>query len=286
MPQGLPSSFTDALGPVLVVEFAVPATSTQTSISADAAHVTFGLGGTSAVAPWTDPAFVNIRAAQAGVVLTPAPIITVPADRWKGKVQKTSAALLADMITSNTAGGDTANKTIGILAATDLDPRRAQLKPLAFQDYGQTCGFYADSTATSFDKQNVRDGHYPIWSSTHFINRVNGQGAPLNALAKQLIDIMQGAQSLQGLDILQLYAQGRVIPNCAMHVRRQADAREYSAFKPQNSCSCYFDVQATGTTSCTSCKSSADCANAPGGATQCNLFGTPAVGYCEPPGDQ
>lgn len=286
LPQGLPASFSEALGPVLVVEFAVPGTSSQTSISADAAHVTFGLGGTSAVAPWTDPDYVNIRGAQAGVVLTPAPIIGVAANRWKGKVQKTSATLLADMIAANTAGGAVADKTIGIIAATDLDPRRAQLKPLSFQDYGQTCGYYADSTATAFDKQNVRDGHYPIWSSTHFINRVNAQGAPLNALAKQIIDVMQGAQSLQGLDILQLYAQGHVIPNCAMHVRRQADAREYTSFKPQNSCSCYFDVLATGTTSCTSCKSSSDCATAPGGATQCNLFGNPAVGYCEPPGAQ
>jgi len=285
LPQGLPSSFRDVLGPVLVVAFGVPKVSTQTSISAEAAKLVFGVGGAGAVPPWTDPTAVHIRGPQAGVVVTPAPIIGVPVDRWKGNVQANAMTLYNAMIAANTAGGETAEKTIGILASSDLDPRRDRLKPLAFQDVGQSCGYYPDSTEQAFDKANVRDGHYPIWSSTHFTLRVNAQGLPINARAGEVVDIMQGAATLSGLDIIQLYALGRVIPNCAMKVRKTSES-EYTPFRPQNACGCYFDVQATGTTACKPCSSNADCADAPNGATQCNRFGTPAVGHCELPGQE
>ena len=284
LPQGLPTNLSDQIGPVLVVEFGVPVTSGQTSISAEAASLVFGIGGDAGVAPWQDPAAVHIRAPQAGVVLTPAPIINVPPTLWKGTVQRNGNALFSALIAANTAGGALADKSIGIIAATDLDPRRNVMKPLAFQDYGQTCGYYADSTASAFDKINVRDGHYPIWSSTHLITRVDGTGSPISPLAKRIINTMVGAEAIPGLDIIRLYADGRVVPNCAMRVKRQADSRDYTSFRPQNSCGCYFELLATGGTSCTSCKSNTDCANAPGGATQCNLFGTPQVGYCELPG--
>ncbi len=37
------------------------------------------------------------------------------------------------------------------------------MRLLPCQDAGQSCGYYPDSSATSLDKQNVRDGHCAIW---------------------------------------------------------------------------------------------------------------------------
>ena len=37
----------------------------------------------------------------------------------------------------------------------------------------QLCGYLPDSTGTSFDKKNVRDGHYWLWGAQHFYGLVN-----------------------------------------------------------------------------------------------------------------
>ena len=44
----------------------------------------------------------------------------------------------------------------------------ARTGALAFQANGQTKAYYADSTSGARDRQNVRDGHYPIWGPVHF----------------------------------------------------------------------------------------------------------------------
>jgi hypothetical protein len=70
-----------------------------------------------------------------------------------------------------------------------------------------------------------------------------------------------------------------------MHVQRADDGHDYKPYAPITACSCYYDLQATGQTSCKSCSQDSDCAKAPGGATTCvKAFGIPPVGYCEPPG--
>ena len=182
------------------------------------------------------------------------------------------------------------DSTIGILASDVADSTRQVLKPLAFQDVGESCGWFPDSTQTSFDKKNVRDGHYPIWGPSHFLAYVDANGNPVNAKVKALIDALNGenAQVLASLDIVQFYATSHIIPTCAMHVSRASDGQDYSFFAPQTSCSCYYDLAATGEVDparCISCKTSADCTNAPNGATSCVLaFGIPPVGFCEPPG--
>ena len=56
------------------------------------------------------------------------------------------------------------------------------MKVLAFQAdqvAGQTCGYFPDSTANTFDKLNVRQGRYDIWGPLHFITAVDGGGNPL-----------------------------------------------------------------------------------------------------------
>jgi ABC-type phosphate transport system substrate-binding protein len=293
---GLPNNLHDFFGPVQVMEMVVPATSSSTSISAQAAYMVWGFGSASGVAPWTDEAYLLQRSATSGTQNMIAAAIGAPAAQWHGVHNAGSGNVLAAI--SNIAsgkgidGGPTSDphavdKAMGILASDVADNNRQFLKPLAFQDVGESCGWFPDSTAASFDKQNVRDGHYPIWGPSHLIAYVGSNGTETNPAVKTLIDAMNGqnTQVLATLDVIQFYAKSHIIPTCAMHVQRAQDGHGYQPYAPATSCSCYYDVQATGQTSCVPCKQDADCVGAPGGATTCvNVFGVPPVGYCEPPG--
>jgi ABC-type phosphate transport system substrate-binding protein len=293
---GLPNNLHDFYGPVQTMDMVVPATSPETSISSEAAYMVWGFGSNSGVSPWTDSAFLLQRSASSGTQNMIAATIGLPAADWQGVPNKSSGSVLAAI--TNVADGkgidggpasdpDTVKKTMGILASDVADSNRQTLKPLAFQDVGQSCGWYPDSTASSFDKANVRDGHYPIWGPSHLIAYADANGNETNAAVKTLIDAMDGrnSQVLMTLDVIAFYAKSHIIPTCAMHVQRADDGHDYQPYAPITACSCYYDLQATGQTSCKSCSQDSDCAKAPGGATTCvKAFGIPPVGYCEPPG--
>ncbi|HEY3820695.1 MAG TPA: hypothetical protein VGL81_26195 [Polyangiaceae bacterium] len=292
---GLPNNLHDFFGPVQVMELVVPTTSTQTSISTEAAYMVWGFGAGSGVSPWTDPAFLLQRNASSGTQNMIAATIGLPAADWVDTPNATSTGVLTGIenvakdLAIDGGPGSPANvdKTMGILASDVADSNRMYLKPLAFQDLGESCGWYPDSTQTSFDKDNVRDGHYPIWGPSHLIAYADANGNATNPAVKTLIDSMNGRnQQLNAtLDVIQFYATSHIVPTCAMHVQRTQDGHDYSPYAPPTSCSCYYDLQATGQTSCTKCSMDADCQNAPNGATTCvNVFGIPPVGYCEPPG--
>ena len=293
---GLPNNLHDFFGPVQTMEMVVPASSQETSISTEAAYMVWGFGSHSGVSPWTDATFLLQRSASSGTQNMIAATIGVPAGEWQGVPNKSSGSVLAAITNVATGkgidGGPTSDpqavsKTMGILASDVADSNRQTLKPLAFQDTGQSCGWYPDTTASAFDKTNVRDGHYPIWGPSHLIAYSDSNGNETNAAVKTLIDAMDGtnAQVLATLDVIAFYAKSHIIPTCAMHVQRSDDGHDYTPYAPVTSCSCYYDLQATGQTSCTTCKVDGDCKNAPGGATTCvNVFGLPPVGYCEPPG--
>ena len=113
------------------------------------------------------------------------------------------------------------------------------------------------------------------------------RGNEINPAVKTLVDAMNGqnTQVLSTLDVIEFYAKSHIVPTCAMHVQRTDDGHGYQPYAPVTSCSCYYDLQATGQSSCLSCSKDSDCASAPGEATTCvNVFGIPPVGYCEPPG--
>ena len=60
---------------------------------------------------------------------------------------------------------------------------------------------------------------------------------------------------------------------------RTNDGGNYSPFKSPVTCNCYFDLHATGATSCQMCSASSDC---PRSAPNCNKFGPqPQQGYCD-----
>ncbi len=51
--------------------------------------------------------------------------------------------------------------------------------PLAFQANGQDCGYYADSSTTTYDKLNAREGRYPIWGAHHWIANTDTSMKPV-----------------------------------------------------------------------------------------------------------
>lgn len=263
------TTVSDYTGPVVPFVMSVPAASTQVSISAEAAHMVFGLGGKSSVAglkdaaPWTDPTYYFIRNSGAGSTVLTAQLINVPKTKFWG-IDRLSTDNLRDSMLASTA----AESSIGILSIDYADRNRGNLRSLYLQSQGQLCGYLPDSNKNSFDKMNVRDGHYPLWGYQHFFTPIGAGGVPSDA-AKAFVTRF----SIARLDssLLDNVIAAALIPQCAMKVVRSGEEAD---FTPQRGlqCGCYFDFKTTGKTDCRPCQSSSDC---PADHSACNY------GYCE-----
>ena len=147
------------------------------------------------------------------------------------------------------------------------------LNVLAYQHYGQSCGYYPDSSPSAKDKVNVRDGHYAIWGPLHIMSRTVG-GYPVNPNAKRVVEYWTGTMAPpSGVDLIQVDAVNNLVPTCAMQVQRQTEMGALSAFSSSNPCGCYFEAQSGGT-ACQPCTTVSDC---PAAAPTCSF------GYCEGP---
>jgi hypothetical protein len=274
----------DAHGAIQTMTFVVPSNSRFSEISAQAAYFVFGFGADGGVldapngAPvWNDETALHQRSATSGTQTMIAAAIGVPPAQWKGTPHSTSDDV-AKAIKAAGQSRDTADRALGILAADYIDSEnlRAEVRVLAFQDSSQRCAFFPDSTANSHDKQNVRDGHYPIWSPLHLLYKVDGLGNPVNPATRQtLLDIvgyLSGTKELpNGVKLIDVYAQNGLIPECAMRVTRTKDGGNIVPHAPASPCSCLFEAKATGTTACTACRVQGDCAR----GEACSQ------GYCE-----
>ncbi|MGH7297482.1 MAG: hypothetical protein ACRELB_21275, partial [Polyangiaceae bacterium] len=100
---GLPDNLNDFFGPVQVMEMLVPVSSSETSISAEAAYMVWGFGSASGVSPWTNAAYLLQRNAESGTQNMIAAAIGVPANQWQGVIDKGSSNVLAAM--TNVANG-------------------------------------------------------------------------------------------------------------------------------------------------------------------------------------
>ena len=81
------------------------------------------------------------------------------------------------------------DSTLGYVSGSAADNNRDQVKTLAYQHTGQSCGYYPDSNETSLDKLNVRQGLYQLWTPGHFFARVDGAGAAENARVAELMSL-------------------------------------------------------------------------------------------------
>jgi hypothetical protein len=203
--------------------------------------------------------------------------IGVPGTRWKGKTHRNSDELVTSLLSAS-SDVSLANQTLGILGADYIDSKnlRAQVRVLAFRDTHQTCAVHPDSPQTAHDRRNVRDGHYPLWGPMHLLHLVNDDGLPAKADTRQEVSdalgYLAGTKALpNGVQLIDVYAESGLVPECAMRVTRSMDGGDISPKRPESSCACLFEARATGSARCKTCKVQGDC----GAGETCSL------GYCE-----
>jgi hypothetical protein len=270
VPGGTVAEYT---GPVVQFALSVPATSHEQSISAEAAHFIFGLGGKAPVgtamkdaSPWIDSTNYSIRnSGAASTVLTGLLADVLPGKFWG--IDRLSTDNLRDSLLA----AQDVNSSIGILSIDYNDKNRGNLRALYLQSKGQKVGYLPDSTPTTYDKANVRDGHYPLWGYVHFFTPLGPGGVP-SATANAMVLKFRVQKLEQGLldDII----NASLVPQCAMEVAR---TKEMGDFSPQIGfrCGCYFDFKTTGKSSCAQCNTSDECAAKDPAHPACNY------GFCE-----
>jgi hypothetical protein len=239
-----------AQGPTQAYVMAVPTVSSETAITFEEAYFVFGFGAAGMIAPWVDEAQMFIRTITKSTLLAWAANISVPGAKWKGKAFDGSA-----MVVANIQGGTAA--AIGILGAEVYDANRATMKALAYRAKGQYAAYYPDSSSSSRDKKNVRDGHYTVWSPTIWMDTVDGTGAPVKASARYVVDLIAGktvtpAPSFGMIDIV---AAVGLVPICAMRVNRTFEGGPLSLVTPPESCTCKYE-SLVDTSSCATCTTS------------------------------
>ena len=162
-------------GPVQPYVFVVPKASTQPAITAEEAYFVFGFGAAGQATPWIDETFMFIRTADQEHAALDGGGIGVPRGQVEGRPASTSPREVAQRRRhlrraprrrsassaprSTTRNRDTADR-----------PRFPRLQAEARLLPGLRA-------ATATDKQNVRDGHYVIWSPTVYLAPVDGRAS-------------------------------------------------------------------------------------------------------------
>jgi len=277
-----PSTVAVTRGPVQAMVFAVPggvglsAGSTQTTITAEEAYLVAGLGPLNAmVSPWSDPTYFYGRTATKGTQISIGANIGVASAKWQliadaGHQIDQSAQVLTNIAAQTTTGN--AEKTLGILGVEIYDGARAMVHALAYRAYKQRKSYWPDSSTTAFDKANVRDGHYPLWSYVQYAAPQAAGGGALNPHAQTIIDLLVGntVTTSPAFEPIDLVIANGLVPACAMKVQRSVEGGEITPATIAEPCSCYFDFKTTGATTCTACTD-----NTPCGTGMCRH------GYCE-----
>ena len=266
-----PGDVGEYFGPIQAMIFAVPYGSHQDVISAEMARTVFGKGGDGGKgAPWTDFHGYFVRNANTGTQQMIGRAIHVPADQFWGTDYGTASYLAGQM---KLVTMEKAEQSIGIISSDYYSPAMGSFRELAFQGFGQLCGFWPDSSQYVGDKRNVRDGHYPIWGPLHFFTRTDPTGIPISAAAAAFVSVVTAPEP--GVGLLNAYIDASLVPSCAMRVQRSKDLGDLTPYMPPGDCGCYFETRVGGGVAppgCTPCTTAVECA-APKPA--CNL------GFCE-----
>jgi len=143
----------------------------------------------------------------------------------------------------------------------DQNRKKNAIKVLAYQHFGQSCGYWPDSTPNTYDKLNVRTGQYWLWGPMHFFAFVDPTTKQItDARTRAFIELVTGkAAPPAGLDVLKITVDAGNVPKCAMNVWRSGDLGPLMSYQPDEPCGCGFEKLATGATSCTPCATSATC---------------------------
>jgi hypothetical protein len=284
------------IGPTQAYTFIVPNaefTNGQTSISAEEAYYVFGDGANNGITPteWNLPNEYYLRPGTKSTLVSTALNIGLTAKEMTDSLPDGGTADGRNLVASSggcesdVAAATTQAQAIGILGDEVYDSNRgAGVNILAFKAFGQDYAYFPDSTQTAYDKQNIRDGHYTLWSPDTYMAASSG-GVPTNPTVQYILDVIlgnPGATPPDGgapIDALSITANVGLTPSCAMQVTRTADGAPVTPHTPAAPCTCKFlnDLSSKGValpSSCTMCTTSADCGDAAG------LVGC-FNGYCE-----
>jgi len=269
----LPAGMVELPGPVQSMTFVVPTASTETSISGEAARMVFGFGGTAnTIAPWTVHDEIVNRPPSSGTQIMIGETIGLHSSLFAGTAVQTSTNVRDAIVAASAAG-------IGILASDVADANRSQLRILAYQHIGQSCGYLPDSSSTATDKVNVREGRYGIWSPMRFIFAEDAMGHAVpqtttDTMALQrAVDFLTFSPNLGTADtqaMITAAATASTVPLCAMHVTRSSEAATPTPMEPAQPCHCLFEsLRGTppGQTACTACMHDSDCTSVTGHPT-------------------
>jgi hypothetical protein len=265
--EARPADVADIQGPAQAMLFITHPNSTQQAISAEQAYLALGLGPDGEATPWTDPMSFFIRPDSSGTKQLISAALGLKAGVWKGIYSANGKNFgSSDVLAMVAAAATNADGTLGILGADvyDSGSNRSMVKALAFRAFKQDLAYWPDSSPTSFDKRNVRDGHYTPYGYAHIVAKVDGQGQLVNPKAQLIADLVNGQKTLEGVDIIKvLGATAHLIPQCAMRVQRDRDGGDsIASIQPDEPCDCYYESAATGNATpdgCTVCTDDGAC---------------------------
>jgi hypothetical protein len=294
--EGGPDGLGDFLGPVGTVNLIVPNSSSQSSISAEALYFLFKFGAAGGVEPWTNNDYITRRTRSSAVqllLLKAAGLLESSGGDinfgWDAGTNPISVATVAgsgvhaarDPFAAVTVANTEA--TIGFVSGENAEGARGQVRTLAYQHTGQECAYWPDSSSTALDKLNVRTGRYFLWSALHLYVPVSGEESVIDDIVNEDPDKEAALKKLAGyftlatetpadLPLFDIYIDNYNVPQCAMQVSRDEDLGATASFQPDEPCGCYYELRATGRTSCEECDDSEDC---PSSDPVCRF------GYCE-----
>ena len=213
------------------------------------------------VPPWTDPTQLQIRNANSGTQALIAAAISVPPAQWSGVNHSTSAQVGAALVAAGQSGTQKViDSALGILASDYLLQNTQSLRGLAVQDTTPGCGYYPNSTAFARDNANARDGHYPLWGPVALLRARRSVDQP--APQARSLPVHRWPQRPDRPPRPRSRRRVRLEgsrPECAMHVTRASDGGDYTPFKAPVTCNCYFELHATGATTCQPCGANGEC---------------------------
>ncbi|HWO08782.1 MAG TPA: hypothetical protein VNN80_04860 [Polyangiaceae bacterium] len=272
--QVLPPGVVDLQAPIQTLNFIVDSDSPEQAISAEALYFIFGFGAAGGVAPWTNTEHLVRRGNASFVHLFAAAAAGLPPTGFVPGA--TEVASNGESVTRLVAFGEASPTTpLAYVAGSTADGARATVRTLAFQNAGESCAHWPDSSADAFDKVNVRSGDYALWTPGHFFYRVDAEtGVAQNPVAAEALGWITGdVPTPFAADITARVIRAGDIPHCAMRARRSGVIGPIEPFTPSVACGCFFEQTATGAapSACRACASDADCSV----GTSCSF------GFCE-----
>lgn len=252
---------------VIPFAFIAPHASAQVAIDTREAYLAYGFGMAGQVTPWNNEAFLFRRDALSGTQITIAKAIHVPENRFLGVDTMGTGGMLSRVGMSTSA-----DATLGFAGTDAIDAARSAVTILAYRHWAQNEYFWPDSRHDTFDKRNVRDGHYSLWGYEQAVVLTGAGGSPVSVRGQRLADLLSGGAAVSGIDVTQLTIQSNLVPLCAMEVSRATDGGDFAVYDAPEPCGCYFDASVPmGATSCRTCANDGAC----GAGGHCRH------GYCE-----